>query len=427
LLTNLGGCILSKVKLGDIADIVTGPFGSMLHKKDYVSIGTPVIMPQDIGDRTLSLDEIAHIGPEDAARLARYATVENDIVYARRGDVEKHAFIDANTAGALCGTGCLRVRVDARKADPLFVSFYLNRPESRTWIRQHAVGSNMPNINTDILSDLPLDLPDKGLQRRTGLLLKTIDDKIENNRKLMAELETTARLVYDEWFVRFDFPDVDGRPYRSSGGAMAWNDKLKHEIPAGWKARTFGSLVSCNERQFAELPESILYLDTSGLTNNNLADYQVLNRREEFPSRAKRPVKDNDILFSTVRPDQCHFGMLKHVAPNVVVSTGFAVITSRVGARFSSVLYLFLTQKAVLKYLQAIAISSTSSYPSIDPSDILNLEVAVPQNMDEIGALADYLDLLYEYRWTLQSQNHELQYLRNFLLPMLMNGQVRVE
>ena len=148
-------------------------------------------MPQDIGDRTLSLDEIAHIGPEDAARLARYATVENDIVYARRGDVEKHAFIDANTAGALCGTGCLRVRVDARKADPLFVSFYLNRPESRTWIRQHAVGSNMPNINTDILSDLPLDLPDKGLQRRTGLLLKTIDDKIENNRNFVSRYKRT--------------------------------------------------------------------------------------------------------------------------------------------------------------------------------------------------------------------------------------------
>lgn len=122
---------MANINLGKTADIITGLFGSMLHKSDYRETGIPVIMPQDIGDRTLSLDSIARIGQQDAERPTRYATVENDIVYARRGDVEKHSFITADEAGALCGTGCLRVRVDERKADPLFVSLYPNRPESR--------------------------------------------------------------------------------------------------------------------------------------------------------------------------------------------------------------------------------------------------------------------------------------------------------
>ena len=97
---------MASINLGEVADIITGPFGSMLHKSDYRETGTPVIMPQDIGNRTLSLESIARIGQQDAERLSRYATVENDIVYARRGDVEKHAFINADEAGALCGTGC---------------------------------------------------------------------------------------------------------------------------------------------------------------------------------------------------------------------------------------------------------------------------------------------------------------------------------
>ena len=226
---------MASTNLGKIADIITGPFGSMLHKSDYRDTGTPVIMPQDIGDRTLSLESIARIGNEDVARLARYATIENDIVYARRGDVEKHAYITTEQAGALCGTGCLRVRVNEQLADPLFVSFYLNRPESKTWIRLHAVGSNMPNINTDILSELPLELPELDTQRQVGSLLRCIDNTIANNKKLMMELESTARLIYNYWFTQFDFPDENGRPYRSSGGKMVWSNELKRDIPNGWK------------------------------------------------------------------------------------------------------------------------------------------------------------------------------------------------
>ena len=93
-----------KTTLGQVADIITGPFGSSLHQYEYVSFGIPVIMPQDIGNRNLSYEKIAYITQEKANELSRYLVDTNDIVYARRGDIEKHAFITDNDKGAICGT-----------------------------------------------------------------------------------------------------------------------------------------------------------------------------------------------------------------------------------------------------------------------------------------------------------------------------------
>ena len=232
------------VKLGDIANIITGPFGSQLHQSDYVEEGIPCIMPQNIGNRTLNMEGIARITEDDASRLKRYITEENDIVYARRGDVEKHAFITSEYAGSLCGTGCMRVRVNAKKAYPLYVSFFLNRPECKRWISQNAVGSNMPNLNTEILDKVPIELPEIEEQQEISHLLQSVDSKIQINNVTCSELEAMAKTLYDYWFVQFDFPDESGKPYRTSGGEMVWNEQLNREIPKGWEVTNIGKITA---------------------------------------------------------------------------------------------------------------------------------------------------------------------------------------
>ena len=180
--------------LGEIANIITGPFGSQLHMEDYVKTGIPVIMPQNIEDRTINKDGIARISEVDFQRLSRYATEINDIVYARRGNVEKHAFISEKEK-AICGTGCLRVRVINNMVDPLFLSFYLNRIEIRNWITTHAIGSNMPNLNTSILSDVPVVLPDYKNQIKIATLLQKLDDKIISNNSINDNLPHQSLMV----------------------------------------------------------------------------------------------------------------------------------------------------------------------------------------------------------------------------------------
>ena len=181
--------------LGKISEIITGPFGSQLHQSDYVEQGIPVVMPQDIDNRKVNYASINYVSNEDSIRLERYKTIINDILYARRGDVEKHAFIKEKDNGVLCGTGCLRVRITTSEVEPEFISFFLNREEARKWLVAHAVGTNMPNLNTDILSDVPIAYPLLEEQRKIVQVLNSLDEKIALNSAVNDNLPHQSLMV----------------------------------------------------------------------------------------------------------------------------------------------------------------------------------------------------------------------------------------
>lgn len=389
----------------------------MLHKSDYVEDGTPVIMPQDIGDRTISFEGIARVGIDDAERLSRYATIAEDIVYARRGDVEKHAFITNGQAGALCGTGCLRVRIDQRKANPLYVSFALNELSSRGWIRRHAVGSNMPNINTDILSDLPLDLPNLEEQRLVADVLSALDDKIALNKKMIAELEQTARLIYDYWFMQFDFPDENGRPYRSSGGKMVYNETLKREIPAGWEAGTLGDFASYGERSIAN---SALTAGTYVSTDNMLPDRGGIVDSQYLPELGTSTMfEKRDVLLSNIRP---YFKKIW--------------LSDRVGGCRNDVLvihpnddsiwaFLYWTVESDSFFAYDAAGAKGSKMPRGDKEHIMQYPIPLPPLWIS-DSFAEKMSPLMVVAGELSGEAAHLSSLRDWLLPMLMNGQVTV-
>jgi type I restriction enzyme S subunit len=190
------------VSLGDLCaegggNIQTGPFGSQLHAADYVPFGIPSVMPLNIGDNVIVEDDIARITEADAKRLQRYRLAEGDIVYSRRGDVEKRALVRSEHDGWLCGTGCLRVRLgDRDRNDSQFISYLLGVPKTREWISQHAIGATMPNLNTGILSSVPLQVPDIEEQRSIVEVLGAFDEKIAANRRLLPLLDLHMALEY---------------------------------------------------------------------------------------------------------------------------------------------------------------------------------------------------------------------------------------
>lgn len=189
-------------KLGDFVEIQTGPFGSLLHASDYVATGIPSIMPTNIGNRlNIISDKLVYIGEKDASRLTKYLVAENDIVYSRRGDVEKCALIQKKQSGWLCGTGCLRIRVVSEKLSPKFCAYYLSTPDIKSWILNSAVGTTMPNLNTEILSDLPLVIPDLAEQKNIAQTLSSIDDKIDLLNSQNDTLEQLAETLFRHWFI----------------------------------------------------------------------------------------------------------------------------------------------------------------------------------------------------------------------------------
>ena len=233
-------------------DVQTGPFGSQLHAADYVPEGIPSIMPKNIGENRVIEEDIARITSDDAERLARYRVRTGDIVYSRRGDVERRALIRDREDGWLCGTGCLRVRfVPNGGVDPVYASYYLAHPRVREWISWHAHGATMPNLNTAILSSLPFLVPPIDDQRSVARLLGTFDGKIDANRRMNRTLDDIARATFKSWFVDLEpvRAKIDGRqtglpPHLDALFPESFEDSDLGDIPAGWRVAPIGEVVS---------------------------------------------------------------------------------------------------------------------------------------------------------------------------------------
>ena len=195
-------------KLGHIAKIQTGPFGSQLHQSDYKPSGIPCIMPCNIGSNLdIICDNIAYISEDDLNRLAKHKTQEGDIVYSRRGDIEKCAYISSKESGWLCGTGCLKVSIDNTVATPKFIAYLLSTPDSKAWLVGNAVGTTMLNLNTTVLSDFPISLPDIETQQKVVDIIDAVADKIELNKRINDNLEQQLKLLYRSWFIENKHPD----------------------------------------------------------------------------------------------------------------------------------------------------------------------------------------------------------------------------
>lgn len=199
--------------LGELAkenggSIQTGPFGSQLHASDYVECGIPSIMPKNISVDGVLKNDIAQIKPEDAERLEKYRVRLGDIVYSRRGDVEKCCLITKKEDGWLCGTGCLRVRIPADNLLQQYVHAYLCHPAVRSWVVRHAIGATMPNLNTSILSALPVLIPAAKEIQRIVEIWSAVSEKITLNTQINQTLEQMAQALFKSWFVDFE-PVID--------------------------------------------------------------------------------------------------------------------------------------------------------------------------------------------------------------------------
>lgn len=415
----------TKTTLGKIADIITGPFGSQLHQSDYVKRGIPIVMPQDIGNRNINYSSINYVSEEDATRLKRYSTVANDILYARRGDVEKHAFVRAKDACVLCGTGCLRVRINSNEVEPAFLSFYLNREETRKWLVTHAVGTNMPNLNTDILSDVPIAYPTLKEQRKIVKVLNCLEERIVLNEKINDNLAYQLKDIYNYWFNQFDFPHNDKHQYKTDGGLMIWNDKIKRKIPASWEIKSFGELCSLrngiNYDKSVEGEKMYKIINVRNISSSDL----ILNENDfdeiSLPQKQgnKYRVSDNSIIVARSGiPGATR--ILQKPSGNIIFC-GFIICCTPCDDIYKYYLMFYLKQ------LEGSAATKTggSILQNVSQDTLSDLLVPIPpqsllRKFNQI--VSQSLELIHSN----MQENTQLLKLRDWLLPMLMNGQATI-
>ena len=408
----------------------------IIHKLYDGPHATP--KPSDIGpvflgikniseDNRIDLSDIRHISEEDFPKWTkRVLPQKDDLVFVYEATLGRYALIPENLRCCL-GRRMALMRLNKEKVDPNFLLYYFGGSEwEQTVDRNLIVGATVNRIPISEVPQFELSLPPLPTQKKIAKVLSDLDAKIELNNRINSELEAMAKLLYDYWFVQFDFPNAEGKPYKSSGGEMVYNEELKREIPKGWEVKELGEYVKCNYSTLRkdEIPDEIQYLDTGNLTENILGEVRALSTAEKIPSRAQRLVNEGDVLYSSVRPNLRHHGIIKLPLQNMVASTGFIQLTSSSSYLTNDFIYMYLTSDWITHKLDRIANSSVSAYPSISPNDILSLRITLPSDKTLLQKTSFHETHLLQHQN--QNQNQQLSSLRDWLLPMLMNGQVSV-
>jgi len=296
---------------------------------------------------------------------------------------------------------------DFKSNSPRYVYYFLKTMH----LEQYNAGAGVPTLNQNHLHSLKINIHKKDAQRRIASILSAYDNLIENNNKRIRLLEQMAENLYKEWFVRFRFPG---------------HEKVEFEngLPKGWKIWTIRKLCDINRRTLSSKNRGleIEYLDTSSITCNQISGTESYIVRDA-PSRARRIVRHDSIVFSTVRPNLKHYGILKHTPNNMIVSTGFAVFDSKYD--IANIIYLFLSSQEVVNYCQLIAEGAVATYPSIKPEEIGRLKIALP-NIEIAVKWNNKLEIIYSEILNIQKQNELLSRQRDLLLPRLMSGKLEV-
>lgn len=404
-----------EVRLGDIADVQTGPFGSQLHKSDYIAEGIPCIMPTNIGPHlNFIVDGIAHVSEVDANRLSRHLTEIGDIIYARRGDIEKCAYVTTNEEKWLCGTGCLKIRCN-NEVNSRFIAYLLSTAECKKWITGNAVGTTMLNLSKGILSNLPLLVPSHEDQRRIASILSSLDRKIELNNKINADLEEMAQAIFKNWFVDFE-PFKDGKFVDSELGM----------IPEGWKVGRADDFYQINigktpprkeHKWFSTNPADKIWVSIANMGNSGIfiSDSSEYLTKEAVDRHNIIMVPRNTILLS-----------FKLTVGRVAIADK-ELTTNEAIARFilsddKYMEYLYL----YLKNFDYNSLGSTSSIATaVNSKTIKGMQMLQPSDKI-IDAFHIQVNPIFEKIRSLTKESSRLSLLRDTLLPRLMSGELEV-
>jgi type I restriction enzyme S subunit len=414
--------------------IQTGPFGSQLHTSDYKEVGIPVVMPTNIGDGGIATDGIARIDCLDVERLQQHKLQLNDIVFSRRGDVTKNALIRTEEVGWLCGTGCLKVRLgEERIANPKFISYYLRLSETKEWLVRHAVGATMPNLNTGILSAVPITLPPLKTQLEIAAILGALDDRITLLRETNATLEAIAQALFKSWFVDFDpvRAKMEGRTPEGMDEATAalfpdgFETSELGEVPRGWRVGTLGSVCSYLNRGL-----SPKYLEVGGvlvLNQKCIRDFSVDFAKGRRHDPSQRKIDGREVAVGDVLVNSTGVGTLGRVAqvlylPEPIIVDSHVTVV-RAGPDLS---WPYLGQFMARKQpeIEAMGEGSTGQ-TELGRSKLASLSVVVP-SMKVLTSFDELVRPLKQRVAVNERKAQTLSTLRDTLLPRLISGQLRL-
>ncbi len=314
--------------------------------------------------------------------------------------------------------------------DPYYLYSYLSLLD----LKHLDSGSALPSMTKTSYEDIEVKLPNYAIQQKIAKVLSDLDAKIELNNRINTELEAMAKTLYDYWFVQFDFPDANGRPYKTSGGKMVWNEELKREIPEGWEVQPLNKVIETILDHRGKTPKKlgsdwtddengIIALSAKIVKGGKLNNLNQANKvsKELYDKWMSVKLKDGDILMTSEAPAG-EFYFIQGKTDYCMSQRLFGIRANQTKI-LSSYLYYELSKGN--GYSQIMGSLSGSTVFGIR-QDVLRKILVVRPNFDIQKKFDNIVLPQLKQIKQLDEQNQELASLRDWLLPMLMNGQVSV-
>ena len=384
-------------RLGDIGRIITGKTPSTACKTNYGG-KTPFLTPSDDLSVKHTYKTIKTLSEQGVSSVINCLIPAESICVSCIGsDLGKVTII--NTP-AVTNQQINSIVVNKDKFDIDFV-YYSMKIIGRLMNYHSKTSTAVPIINKTQFSNYKIKIPSLPTQQKIAAILSSLDDKIELNNKININLEQQAQALFKNWI---------------------------SEHASSIKMRPLFELVEINPDTYSPKNkwEYVNYLDTSSITNGVMSGIQMIKPDvDKLPSRARRIIKQNDIVYSTVRPNQLHFGIIQTPVNNMLASTGFAVIRSKFSYISSPYLYHFLIDHDFIERMQQLAEQSTSTFPSVKPSDIGTCLIPCAE-IEQMQNISEKINGMYMLISSNQQENRVLSSLRDTLLPKLMNEEIEV-
>lgn len=388
--------------LKDLADIQTGPFGSQLHKKDYVEDGTPIVTVEHLGERTFTEQNLPKVSDADKKRLSKYVLCMGDIVFSRVGSVDRCSFVDKAHDGWMFSGRCLRVR-PYKSIDSLYLYYYFCLKETKQFVRNIAVGATMPSINTKLLGEVEITYPHISVQRKIVKILSAIDNKIELNKKVNDNLTEQTRAVFQAWF-------IDYEPF----GGVA---------PSDWHPSTLGQIAEMKTDSWSPAKNPDVVVEHYSIPAFDEQHYPVFEIASGIKSN-KYILNSNSVMISKLNPDTKRIWRPLCLSAHPVCSTEFIVYEAKKQEQ-RDYIYSILDSIPFLNHLCSHTTGSTNSRQRATPKSTLDFTLCLPSD----SVIADFCQIvtpMYDLIASNIVENQSLAKARDSLLPRLMSGELDV-
>ncbi len=429
-----------KVKLGEICDISSA---KRVFEKEYVAKGVPFIRGLEISNGSILNENTlfeCYISEERYQELKMLYGVpqKGDILITAVGTIGNLCYIDSNREFYFKDGNIIWLKNFQKDIYSQYLYYFMKSPFFKNQLEHAMIGAVQKALTMIMLEKIEIELPSYEMQISIASILSCIDLKIKNNIQINMELESMAKTIYDYWFLQFEFPNEDGKPYKSSGGKMVWNEEMKREIPEGWKAGRLNQLIKQDKGGDwgKELPEGNYLKKVTCLRGSDIpsicgpakleAPERFINEKNTF-----KILKEGDLIIeisggsptqSTGRICYINTNVLKRFE-NEIITSNFCKAINLIDKDFMYWFYILWCKLYDSGVLYKYEGKTTGIKNLLFEMFCRDYPIIIP-NTNVIKKYNNKMENLFDVIQKNLLENAELSSLRDFLLPLLMNGQV---